>query len=556
MNIIVVFVLFLIHKLYFLYVERTDFSLDVLSVYLFLFMMIISLSKLGIHIDMIFRKHKSTILTISVLLAIIWFNKYYLDAGGFRDNKPAFMGFSDQSSYYRMINSLVNGTFERSDYLYGLGYPVLGAVFYHLYENDPLFYVNFICYLLIIIYFYNFSKYFFKRELHVFLITALLVINPYLVEYLVVPWTSTITLMTYSYSLYIFLKQKVTVFEYALLGLCAGLAFATRYVDIILFLPIGIYLLSSEIITYKFKGLLRILPAIVISFSIALGVFYSHKVYFGDYFENPYKLHHHPSDKYTDGDFSYYYSRLGANIIENIYGQLVEGKSPMGFAYQDSIYKELMESVFQKNFLFLFFPAGFILMLMNKPHLRLKLSALLIGVLLFLFIYSLHPGTCSGCMIFQSTHYFKPLIPLFMIGGCYYIVLILSGSYDYMKLFLLGALNLLIYIILAMFIGLSITHSYEVQLYPSEIYYDKLFKILITPKNLYGSVLKRAGDKLSIVCDTLDDKNQYILFEVPTDYISEKLHWSGDIVFPKTNSSYCNLKINDVSTKTIDIQSK
>jgi len=132
----------------------------------------------------------------------------------------------------------------------------------------------------------------------------------------------------------------------------------------------------------------------------------------------------------------------------------------------------------------------------------------------------------------------------------------LSGSYDYMKLFLLGALNLLIYIILAMFIGLSITHSYEVQLYPSEIYYDKLFKILITPKNLYGSVLKRAGDKLSIVCDTLDDKNQYILFEVPTDYISEKLHWSGDIVFPKTNSSYCNLKINDVSTKTIDIQSK
>jgi hypothetical protein len=554
MSIIVVLVLFLVHKLYFLYVERTDFSLDVLSVYLFLFMMILSLSKIGIRIDMIFRKHKSTILTISVLLAIVWFNKYYFDAGGFRDNKPAFMGFSDQGSYYRMISSLVNGTFERSDYFYGLGYPVLGSIFYHLYENDPLFYVNFICYLLIIIYFYNFSKYFLKRELHVFFITTFLVINPYLVEYLVVPWTSTITLMTYSYSLYIFLKQKATVFEYALLGLCAGLTFATRYVDIILFLPIGIYLLSSEIISYKFKGLLRILPAIVISFSIALGVFYSHKVYFGDYFENPYKLHHHPSDKYTDGDFSYYYSRLGANIIENIYGQLVEGKTPLGFTYQHSIYKELMESVFQKNFLFLFFPAGFVLMLMNKPYLRLKLSALLIGVLLFLFIYSLHPGTCSGCMIFHSTHYFKPLIPLFMIGGCYYIVLILSGSYDYMKLFLLGALNLLIYIILAMFIGLSITHSYEVKLYPSEIYYDKLFNILITPKNLYGSVLKRAGDKLSIVCDTLDDKNQYRLFEVPTDYISEKFYWSGDIVFPKTNSSYCNLKINGVSSKTIDIQ--
>jgi len=360
--------------------------------------------------------------------------------------------------------------------------------------------------------------------------------------------------MTYSYSLYVFLKQKANIFEYALLGLCAGLAFATRYVDIVLFLPIGLYLLSSEIFTYKFKGLLRISPAIVISFSIALSVFYSHKLYFGDYFENPYKLHKHVSDKYSDGDISYYYSRFGPNIIENTYGQLVEGRTPLGFSYQHSIYKQLMESVFQKNFLFLFFPAGFILMLMNKPYLRLKLSAILLGAMLFLFIYSLHPGTCSGCIIFQSTHYFKPLIPLFMIGGCYYIVLILSGNYDYIKLFLLGAFNLLIYIILAMYIGLSITHSYEVKMYPSEIYFDKIFKIFITPKNLYGSVVKRAGDKLSIICDTLDDKNQYVLFDIPTDYISEKFYWSGEVLFPKTKSNYCNLKINDVSIKTIYIK--
>ena len=156
MNIIVVLVLLFIHKFYFLYVERTDLSLDVISVYLFLLFMIFSLSKIGIHIDIIFRKHKNTILFISVLLAIIWFNLYYYDAGVFRDNIPAFMGYSDQNSYYRMINSLVSGTFGRSDYYYGLGYPMLGAVFYHLYENDPLFYVNFICYIIIIIYLYNF----------------------------------------------------------------------------------------------------------------------------------------------------------------------------------------------------------------------------------------------------------------------------------------------------------------------------------------------------------------------------------------------------------------
>ena len=67
-------------------------------------------------------------------------------------------------------------------------------------------------------------------------------------------------------------------------------------------------------------------------------------------------------------------------------------------------------------------------------------------------------------------------------------------------------------------------------------------------------MIKRAGSKLSIVCDTLDNKNKYVLFDVPTDYITEKFYWSGDVVFPKTNSSYCNLKINDVSIKTLDIQ--
>ena len=72
-----------------------------------------------------------------------------------------------------------------------------------------------------------------------------------------------------------------------------------------------------------------------------------------------------------------------------------------------------------------------------------------------------------------------------------------------------------------MIIGLNITKSYEVILYPSEIYYDKTFKIFITQHNLYGSVLKRKGDKLSIICDNLDVNSKYIAFEVPTDYIPE-----------------------------------
>ena len=66
-------------------------------------------------------------------------------------------------------------------------------------------------------------------------------------------------------------------------------------------------------------------------------------------------------------------------------------------------------------------------------------------------------------------------------------------------------------------------------------------------------MLKRKGDKLSIICDTLD-VNKYIAFEVPTDYIPEKFYWSGEVFFPKSNSNYCNLKINGGSIKTIDIQ--
>ena len=50
-------------------------------------MMILSLSNIGLRIDMIFRKHKNTIQSVSVLLAIMWFNKYYFDSGGFR-GKP------------------------------------------------------------------------------------------------------------------------------------------------------------------------------------------------------------------------------------------------------------------------------------------------------------------------------------------------------------------------------------------------------------------------------------------------------------------------------------
>jgi hypothetical protein len=351
---------------------------------------------------------------VSCLLAYCFYRDY-ASLGGLSEPN-VFRAWSDQFAYYKMLDLLRNGQFNSEVYFYGLGYPVLGYLAAWLYPRDPYFVVNIVCYITTYVLTYKIFDRFLYNQRLAFLAATVGALLPFPRLFIVEPWNSTVTLTCYSAAILICTKKRTGWLDWIMMGLLTGIIFATRYVDVVLVIPVWLYYLYNAFRERSTRSILSITAGGIITILLVLGVLYTHKIYFGGYFQTPYKNHGRPIEGGSDQDLNTYKMRLGVPQFIHIYGSLVDAKSS-DWNYQE--YTEHKKAVFVHNLLYLFSPIGLLILLKQRKP-KLLMVSFGIGILLFFFIYGSHPGSSPNCLYCHSAHYFKPLSPWLMLGGVAY----------------------------------------------------------------------------------------------------------------------------------------
>lgn len=210
-----------------------------------------------------------------------------------------FLSGWDQSCYYKMTQQIASGEWfpqgYKSGYYYGLGYPLLASIFYYVYPANPFLLLNISLFIGAAVLFYRTSQSQ-SSNLLAFIATFLLLtqtpINNWSKDFMltnIMPWTNIISVMaSLLFLYYLFGKKSRNNRVYFLLGLTYGLLFATRYGDILYFLPLAIAILIKDIpLVINFLNLKRVITR-GLFFSLGtllllIPTLISHKVFYGDY---------------------------------------------------------------------------------------------------------------------------------------------------------------------------------------------------------------------------------------------------------------------------------
>lgn len=440
---IVYLILFAVYGLYFWYAERSLLKVEqrIFLVYLALLPWAVRASMPAILKSRPAVRH---LFSGAAILIVGWrLLEKSIRMGSLDPRQPHKLSGIDQWNYYNMAEKISDWSLAAKDYTYGIAYPALGAAFAWLTPTDPFLPVNVICFVLTIAWTY-------RAMLELGLPWGLCISSaglfafaPYLLSFSIAPWSSTLSMACFAGVVYLCFKKKaLTVWDYLIFGGATGLMFAARYADVVLSAPLGAVLIAQEWKRSGSRAPRKVLPGVLLALLLIGGVFYSHKAILGGYLRNPYQWHHHPNATTTDGDFSYYLTRLGPVMVVSPYSQLIESKTA------DPEYQtlhHLKESLFQRHLLFLFAPAGLLLLWRGRRIDRARYAGLLAGAGLFFLIYASHPGTCSSCLVFSSLHYFKSLSILFLISGAYFMYLLFRHPEEHPRLLRYGLGNLAVY---------------------------------------------------------------------------------------------------------------
>jgi len=236
----------------------------------------------------LFKKEKKPVILIFVITIITFSIGYFLH--------PARPGIHflqlvngqfdwrlwyDQSQYYHMSQTIVNGTFSSSDYVYGLGYPILGIPFGAL-ENlssifsDHQFFLPNLLLLIGIIYItFDYSNYLNKNIKISFLCVILLLFSTVFLIWFIEPWNNHV--LSFAVLAVFYLLQKnfpnASNKQLIIAGLIAGWTFSSRYVDVIWLLP-----MFATFLIFNPKKIVYLIPGVI----VILIVIFSHSLFFDD----------------------------------------------------------------------------------------------------------------------------------------------------------------------------------------------------------------------------------------------------------------------------------
>jgi hypothetical protein len=196
-------------------------------------------------------------------------------------NRPDWpVSWYDQGYYLRMVQELSRGTLSSETFRYGIGYPILAVPFYYLIGEDALFIPNLVAFLGTIYFGYLFFRSV-TNEL-VAKVSMLLLMFATTFAYHTVIWSGHgIVILCLVVVSYISLKPLTNV-RGLLIGFLIGYVFFTRYIEIIVFLPLLVYLFRKPSIKQVFLSAAGIIPFVMITLI-------AQAVVFGNPFMTPYR---------------------------------------------------------------------------------------------------------------------------------------------------------------------------------------------------------------------------------------------------------------------------
>ena len=456
---------------------------------------------------------KSNVYYISFSLSILYFAVLYAYWTGLK--RPSWYGWSDQSFYLRMAEKIHHLSLLPGDYLYGLFYPLLGSFFIKIYPQDPFLIVNFFLYIISAILFFKISSYF-LTPLNAALGWILISYSSPLTEHFVVTWTSSMSVVCFLAVIYISLRNDTpNIYESVVIGLCAGVAFATRYVDVVLIIPfyvLWIFRLIKNRLYKNIKEIKKITVSCLIVLVLVVSVFYSHYHYFGSIWKTPYHLHPRPGTEYSDQSIQIYKI---INCSAHLFGQFI---NPILLHFDvEHIAKQLRVPMLARNFLFIFSIIGFIIAFRQRRRVELLIT-LFFAFFFHLLIYGMHPGSSAGCLQFSSLHYFKALIPIIALFSVYAIQEI-GLNIDYKKKlpdgFFLGIAFTLLFVLI-LFLPASISVPGKIRLSTNKDAYKSgdIIKINVQTMNFWNKITDRRDyyqlEQLEVLLDSHSFEGNYI----------------------------------------------
>jgi len=362
------------------------------------------------------------IISLTFFLYSYWLN---LSRPGVYYEK-GWYGWYDQSQYLQMAQDMASFSLAGGHYVYGLGYPVLGAIFYNIYPLDPFLIPNAVIFICTILLTYLTARKYLSEELSIFSSLVLLFATP-LINYVTVPWSSTVSLFCLSILFYIVSNGVRSKFTSALVGICFAWTFSARFVDAVFLVPLAVaFFIESK----NEKNFARDIVIAVISAGIIVSiVLFTQQVYFGSPFRTPY------SDSQEHD-----YPGLGifdiSRIPDSLFSVIINP-----FMKYDQVEAPLLLSAF----IFIFSPLGVISMLKTKQ--RLVWLALLLGFIMAIFFYSSFIAFGAYNLKYWCIHYIKmwfPALSILSVSGVFYLLSQKSNVYSSLFLILLVVSSLLV----------------------------------------------------------------------------------------------------------------
>ena len=341
--------------------------------------------------------------------------------------------WADQGEYYEMSTAIANGSFSSENFVYGLGYPILGVPFVWMGSEDSVFshhrfFIPNLILLFAVVYMtYNLTYRITENTtISVISIMSLLFLTLYL-QWFIEPWNLHVADVGILGIFYIFFRKPELISKRQLIvaALLVGWIFSTRYLDVFWLLPIfTVYLI------FNIKKIVYFIPGVL----VIMLVLTSHVVYFDDPFELPhvyrtvYPDNVHPAfngvpfDLY-EWDLTYISMRLYCISFDPMYCLPEKtGDSIVDDAWYYSLWDKTPILASSSAFLAIS-PLGIFLLLRKySSQQRLILVALLVGFIAAMISYTATAWFASGwTRFFRYEMFWFPLFTIFSVYGIMFL---------------------------------------------------------------------------------------------------------------------------------------
>jgi len=322
-------------------------------------------------------------------------------------NPPGWYGFFDQSHYLDLARDLAAGQLPTPpDYIYGLGYPILAAPFVKLRSGgDAFLAVDALAFVATMVMVVALGRRLRSTAFGVASAAVLVVATP-LLDTVVVPWNTTVTVVAVLCALVVATSSDALRWPHGLaLGLAVGLAFAARYVDAAFPALIG----GAALLHAGRPAWRAWLAAGLTALSIAALVLASQAAVLGSPWKSPYSQQPGKAGAGTNQQTlaNFEFERVPRNFVE----VFVTGKSEGQRQTVDPLGRQFIWAILA--------PLGAVALGRRRHPLFGPFAVALATSVIGTVFYLSYPGSRGDHLIYGNIHYWKAWFPLWGLLAAY-----------------------------------------------------------------------------------------------------------------------------------------